>query len=1292
MKRGLLRFVPCAALFVAVVFANPFSLSDRRLEAEDAPSSVDSSSVAAPSVPAAKEDFTTIEGSPPGHGPEEEITRLAAFDRAASIADSARTDSALSFIEQILTGSPGSMELAWLQFELSRESCDPEAAAEFIGSEVKLGEATDMFFLGEISLSKRDFAKAAEKLGSAAGKFLQARDTLSAVFSILPLVSCELSLARFDEAAKDVDRLKMFVAVVAARCALGGSASATGGRESGILRLELECNLAEAECLNSCDRLEEADSLYRFVMEECAANGMNALRLRGLLGYGRLLEKRELLDRARSVYEEAASIAEGLHFSLSMTAAMNNLGQVEIGMANGAEGRRHLLAAKSHAESCGMKWLEGNIFYGLGSSYEAEGDRNEAMKYFLLSESAHRAQGNLWGELGASLRVAYILFEDADYEKALERYGYCIAKYEEIGSDYGLGWAVGGRAICEHNMGMLSAAERDYDRCLRIRRRLGDRRGAVWAISSLGMVYDIEGAYGKSLACYFEALKIAEDLGDWRGAGKAYFGVGSAYYYLGALNKSKENYERAFELAVRVNDRELQYRAASGLGSVYSKTGRFGTAEGYYLMCLRLSRDLSSPVGVAWANMNLASLYVEMGHISEAREYLASSRDIARKYRCRHIEARLAYLASKIEVNEAKKMTCLDEALKIAGEVSVPEIQWRALSDIGAIYHSRGDVAEALAYQERAMSIVEGMVDGMGMIELKSELMASSLLAFDRAIRYALESTGPRASGKDDAAIAKAFSYLERKRRLSIELLVSASRGEVSQSTTHAERNTRGRELRGRISLLQSRLQSPFLSPAEWEGTNEEIARLERELEMLRLSAKVRAKGIDRANVFDPDAARSKLSPGEVVLSYFLSDGFSCLFLLDREGLELFRLKDGRMIEKKIDRFLEIFDSGFSLPAPAESSDGRMPRRDVPSAVGTSEGGAFSSKIFEAAASSLYDELIGAASDSISPHAHLIIIPDKRLSDVPFSILMKNGKCLVREHAIYFVPSVQSLLILREREEERVAEANGRKDMLDMAAFGCVGTNQRELDRAERFFPFTAAPVERLRNADIEARNVAGIFARSLALTGSEATETAFKRFPLTKARILHMASHCYVSEDDVRRSFIVMNRDTTTNGPDDGIVQWGEILELDVRSDLVVLSGCRSAKGAVSNGMGIEGLGNAFIYAGSNCVLASLFDVPDVEASRFMDLFYRQVAKGVGFADALRFAQLKAAASSGAISRPSVWGGFVLIGEAGVNPMLTGVSRTGGHSTGSVRDAFYVFILFAASLFLFLMIRYDRT
>lgn len=115
----------------------------------------------------------------------------------------------------------------------------------------------------------------------------------------------------------------------------------------------------------------------------------------------------------------------------------------------------------------------------------------------------------------------------------------------------------------------------------------------------------------------------------------------------------------------------------------------------------------------------------------------------------------------------------------------------------------------------------------------------------------------------------------------------------------------------------------------------------------------------------------------------------------------------------------------------------------------------------------------------------------------------------------------------------------------------------------------------------------------------------------------------------------------------EDGILVAAEAALLDLEgTELVVLSACETGLGVIESARGVAGLRSAFLHAGAQNVIMSLWMVPGEQTSRLMQSFYSNYLNGVAPAEALRLAQLSVRLklrSRGQLEHPFYWAGFVL-------------------------------------------------
>jgi CHAT domain-containing protein len=162
----------------------------------------------------------------------------------------------------------------------------------------------------------------------------------------------------------------------------------------------------------------------------------------------------------------------------------------------------------------------------------------------------------------------------------------------------------------------------------------------------------------------------------------------------------------------------------------------------------------------------------------------------------------------------------------------------------------------------------------------------------------------------------------------------------------------------------------------------------------------------------------------------------------------------------------------------------------------------------------------------------------------------------------------------------------------------------------------------------------------STILLGSRATEANFLHLPLDEYNVIHLALHGYVDPEFPDRSALVFAPQPPLN---DGFLQVRQIRQLHLNASLVTLSACNTGVGPVGED-GVNDIVNAFVDAGAQSVVSTLWDVEDQATAQFMTVFYRHLAQGEGKAEALRQAQLEMLDSG---ASPYFWAGFELDGEA---------------------------------------------
>jgi CHAT domain-containing protein len=195
---------------------------------------------------------------------------------------------------------------------------------------------------------------------------------------------------------------------------------------------------------------------------------------------------------------------------------------------------------------------------------------------------------------------------------------------------------------------------------------------------------------------------------------------------------------------------------------------------------------------------------------------------------------------------------------------------------------------------------------------------------------------------------------------------------------------------------------------------------------------------------------------------------------------------------------------------------------------------------------------------------------------------------------------------------------------------------------ASRYFaplPGTAREAEQVRTA----------LQRATVLTQHAASKAALARLAAPQA--LHIATHGFFLTDakidnPLLRSGLALagaNGGTRAGG---GLMTALEAANLDLwGTNLVTLSACDTGLGTVRNGEGVYGMRRAFVLAGAETLVMSLWPISDYVTRQMMAAYYRGLKTGLGRGESLRKAQLALQADPRR-RHPYYWASFIQAGD----------------------------------------------
>ncbi len=625
---------------------------------------------------------------------------------------------------------------------------------------------------------------------------------------------------------------------------------------------------------------------------------------------------------------------------------------------------------------------------------------------------------------------------------------------------------------------------------------------------------------------------------------------------------------------------------------------------------------------VGWAHRNLGRLSTG----PEARKHFEQALSASRAVKdVNGIGEGLRYLAYSLAADgtdPARAERLLEEALALGRRTADPEEIASTHVVRGTLRLKAGAQAQALADFAAAFDAIESLRDRQPDEMVRARVFSPWVFAYQRLAGALLESGQPEAT-------ARAFEIVERMRARVLLESLDMARATARLTPRVPARHRRTAALEG-ITRVHRLLVDPALPEAKRGQALAELERLElaesaaRE-EMARADPSFAA--LRRPRPPSLGEIETALAPDEALLSFLISSrdggsavqgewgGGSWLLVHTRGETRVHALPENRDREAAVSLLV-----------------GLMGRRDGAEA---------------APAARLHHELLAAALDRLPPRiTRLVLVPDGVLHRLPFEALRadRSAAPLAVRYRVSIVPSVALWLRLRRDEAPRLpAPALVLADPDPPHA-------SDEVAPERAWAPFQGVRLGRLSHARREGQGVVqALGGESRLLVGREATERFVKKEDLRRFGILHFAAHAVLDEDNPERSAILL---APGGEEEDGLLQSREVVGLQARGKVVVLSACRSASGVLVRGEGVMGLARAFFQAGARAVVGSLWPLRDDEAELIFRDFYRHLGEGRSIGGALAEAQRDAIRAG----KPAVaWAGLVVLGDGEVVPLPGG-------------------------------------
>jgi CHAT domain-containing protein len=845
------------------------------------------------------------------------------------------------------------------------------------------------------------------------------------------------------------------------------------------------------------------------------------------------------------------------------------------------------------------------IFQKLGDAEEQARTLNSSIQPFCLlgryDQALEAADGarKLFTKLGDTRRLGYVEINVGNIYHRQDRFEEGLAYYERAyemllphRDSEGLAVALYNMAVCLITLNDFPRALSTYQRAREMFAQYGMTLLVTQSDYNIAYLYYLRGEYSRAIKMLRAAREECEKNGDAHVLALCYLDLSEIYLELNlstdARDTSHEGYLRFQKLGMGYEEAKCMANEAMALSQLDKNVAAlelFSQAREKFVR----EKNLVWP---SLIDLYQALVLCEEGRFFEARRLCKRAADFfetsilsSKRILCRLLLARLTL---QIGDASAAYQEC-QRALEQVAQKETPALSYQSHFLMGQIQQARGDLSAAYDSWQHARAELETLRSSLRGEELKIAFMKNRLEVYENLVDSCLND----AEKKDSAQ--EAFGYIElAKSRSLVELLLQYRPAIADAEEGQSGLVRRIREMREDLNWYYRRLEIEQLrsedsSPARVKKLEAEA--LAHENELLRVlrdlpTSDRQELATEQATTCSMQEISACLSPSSALIEYFIVKDQFIAAIVTESTLEILPLTPVSRVANLV-RMLRFQMSKFRL--------------------GSSYTRLFEQTLIEATHSrlqELYQELMAPLRERLNA-THLTIVPHGILHYLPFHALFDGENYLIDEFSISYAPSA-SIYELCCRRESR---SSGAPLILGV--------------------PDSRAPF-----IEKEVHTVAAALQGSRLVLGAEAGDEALRTYG-AQSRLIHMATHGVFRQDNPMFSGIRLGA---------SYLNLYDLYHLKLDAELVTLSGCATGLNVIAAGDELLGLVRGLLYAGSQSVLLTLWDVNDQSTSQFMASFYSRLTsaetRGAAFQGAAR-------ALRESYPHPYFWAPFVLIGKA---------------------------------------------
>ena len=831
------------------------------------------------------------------------------------------------------------------------------------------------------------------------------------------------------------------------------------------------------------------------------------------------------------------------------------------------------------------------------------------------------------------LVLAFIHVVRGDYDATRDAYRRALALYEAVGDSAHQAKVLDNSARVELMEGHSDLALTDERRAVGLAAAAGDARRQAFVQEELAAIYSTAGDSESAYHAYGDALQALKRLPpEPRMEAAVWVGLSDLYLTLGDLGRAQDSLDQSTAIWKTTDFPIGMTDTLNNYGALYLVKGAPREARKYLERGLELAKRIDYERGSIALMSSIGDSYLYEHDAVHAEQVLDGALVRAKKAQQTDSEMRihchlgdLALLKHDLKEAVEQYATCSKQAL--AANDVYTRIQ--AEGGLARTALESGALDDGQTHCEQALGMIEATRGQLRNQDLKTSFFASQHAYYDLEIQILMRMG---LSHPGEGYQWRAFLIAERARARTLLDQVTAS------SDVHAAAS---QALIAEHEDLQRRLRTLEAKQSGRGGSEESQSEISSRSAIARLTVTESQLHSEIANNGESESASSSaltleslegLLPDDhsVLMEYWAGESGSYAWSLTRGGIRSFRLPPAAVLDHQCASFRKAL----------LATSARDPRVSAEESVRT-----------QAAKEARWKQLGADLAITLFPRGALLpststvlVVGDGAVETVPLAVLpgistISGPDRRLRRIGFLNEPSASIFAFLEERS------MNSRP--VRLAVFTAdPSSDSRSAGHGREMASYTGA-LASLPFTGNEADSIRKIFGADAVQTFPSASlsPSTMQNLDWQQFTIGHFAMHAVLNQKYAELTALSFGDSSGSQFNSKRLLWYGDIRNLHVPLELVVLSACNTALGAQVPGEGLRGLTQAFFAAGSQRVLGTLWEVDDQATSEWMGHFYQAMKQTHSPAKALQRTQLAMAADP-QWNDPYYWAGFVLAGD----------------------------------------------